>query len=324
MDELFAYLEEDMDMTTFLNRREAIMGKPIDWESEVDEYETDDFPNSQNTRPIDLMNSIPENPSDWQKSFLERVKNPNNTFPLVSLRNANAFNEVIPIDFVETENDPVKYDALSVICPNPFEKGKITDFCQTLLIKTARHYSRERNIKFIVFVSMGDGIDIYSESLSTEDDPLPLYIHPKQKIGTFAPLVILDAPLNLEKPFEMMPDGKLIFTDGCGVRIKDIPGLVLNNCFPGSDDAVYSIDYSPKLKEWSLYKCRKIKREENFIIEIEKVGRSLTVQELNSDPGLANILYSENILFSELNRVNICLDGSEAIALGLPIHNGNF
>lgn len=50
-DEQFAYLEEDMDMGTFMMERQAA-GKPLDWESEIDRHEVDVFPHLQSIRSI--------------------------------------------------------------------------------------------------------------------------------------------------------------------------------------------------------------------------------------------------------------------------------
>lgn len=312
----FAYLEEDMDMGTFIMERQAATGEPFDWEREIERREVNNFPHLPNIRPIDLTNLTSGNETDgWQKRFADSADECNK--PFVSLRKAYAFNEVVPVNFADDENAPVEYDSLTIICPRPFENGEPTDACRNFLINTARRYSKERKADFMPFVSSGGSTCIYSNNVA-EDDALPDYIHPKRKIGTYAPLMLLDAPLEMEKPFEKLPNGNLLFTDGWGVRFKDIPGTVVNDGYPGSDGAVYSIDYDRDLKEWSLYRCRKIKKENNFVIEIKKVGRSLTIQELNADHKSVSLLYNE------LDRVNICLEGSEVIALGLPIHNGNF
>lgn len=42
-DKEFAYLEEDMDMGTFIMERQA-KGKPFDWESEIERRDVDIFP----------------------------------------------------------------------------------------------------------------------------------------------------------------------------------------------------------------------------------------------------------------------------------------
>lgn len=49
----FAYLEEDLDMGTFLEKREEMIGKPIDWGSEIERQYVDDFPHLPIIRPIE-------------------------------------------------------------------------------------------------------------------------------------------------------------------------------------------------------------------------------------------------------------------------------
>lgn len=234
---------------------------------------------------------------------------------------ASALEEVMQVIFVETENDPVDFAALNIVCPNINKPGGIaSEECRKLIMKAAEAYSRESGLGLHVFFSLDDSLYALPNCPDTEEDAQLRYIQPKTKIGMYAPLVILDAPLDLDKPFEIKPDGTRIFTDCWGVRIKDIPGLVLNDCYPGSDGAVYSIDYSPELKEWTLYRCRRqMRAENNFVITVEKVEHcSLSIIEFNAEPKSASILYDE------LDKVDICLRGDQVIVLGLPIHNGNF
>lgn len=241
------------------------------------------------------------------------------SFPMLLLAQETGFKEDLPVMLVETENDPVDFTALNIVCPVTNKQGEVTTLLRKLVIKAAEAYSRESGLDFHLFFSPNDSLYVLSASLNTEEDSLLKYAEPKRKIGTYTPLVVLNAPPDLEKPFEIMPDGKLIFTDSWGIRIKDMPGFVLNDCYPGSDGAVYSIDYSPELKEWTLYKCRRKRRAGNgYVISVEKVGRSLSVIELNAD------VKSARMLFDELDKANICLTGAEVIALGLPIHNGSF
>ena len=235
-------------------------------------------------------------------------------YPAINLLDESGVNAFVSINFAETENDPVSFDALTIVCPISNKSAAIL----ALVKKVAQNYSSKKNLKLQLCFTPNDYVYVNPKSRVADEDFLPKYVDPKRKTGTYAPLVITDAPLDLNKPFETTADSKLLFTDGFGVRIKDIPGIVLNDCYPGSNGAVYSIDYSMELKEWSLYKCHRTKACGGFVVEIEKVGRSLTLEEFKAEPNSVTILYDE------LEKAEIYLRGDQVIVLGLPIHNGNF
>lgn len=48
----FAYLEEDMDMGKFLVARQAMTGKPVDWERDFGQHDVENFPHLPNIVPI--------------------------------------------------------------------------------------------------------------------------------------------------------------------------------------------------------------------------------------------------------------------------------
>ncbi len=48
----FVYLEEDMDMGIFLMQLQAIADKPLDWETEIERRDVDDFPHLPNIVPF--------------------------------------------------------------------------------------------------------------------------------------------------------------------------------------------------------------------------------------------------------------------------------
>jgi len=51
----FAYLEEDVDMGTFLTARQAVTGEPVDWERDFERQDIEDFPHLPNIIPISSL-----------------------------------------------------------------------------------------------------------------------------------------------------------------------------------------------------------------------------------------------------------------------------
>lgn len=126
--------------------------------------------------------------------------------------------------------------------------------------------------------------------------------------------------LDSQTPFNTDPSGnpalsEFDFSDGksrfLNCAFEDLrgllPGYCLNDCEPGTDNAIYSISREDQ-GLWSLYKCS----EEIFFsrrrFEVSRVGEGLTVEEL----------------YKRLDEVDISIRSPEAIPLGLPFHNGNY
>lgn len=243
----------------------------------------------------------------------------------------NDVREAVQVNFIDTENDPVLFDSVNIISSQPFLGGELTDECLNALNNVVRNYSQSRGVQYSVTTSSENGAEntqtadkIYlidlkeggTDNFASKDHFK--YIHPKEKTGNFAPLLIEDAPIESEKKYEIDIDGKMIFSDGFGVSYKDIPGHVINNGYPGNDGAVYSIDSSSLLKKYDLYRCRKIIDLGRTLIEIGKVVPSLTFEQLQED------YRSISLFYNVLDRVGIGLEGHEVVGLGLPIHNGKF
>lgn len=88
------------------------------------------------------------------------------SFPVLALSNVPGFYDTVPVNFAATENDPVDYDALTTVCPNPYKDGELTSMCRALLMKAAQHYSRKRGMRLRVFFSSDDHPYIYPEHCS--------------------------------------------------------------------------------------------------------------------------------------------------------------
>lgn len=261
---------------------------------------------------------------EWKKDRFSDIAESSPIITIQILTDIGALCDTVYMRFAETENDPLQFDALTLIHPEPDEFGVIKDEYLRLLKQTLRHYSQSSNTSTLMIISTENDIRIFRDTdngeflTSTNSiSELPLYAHPKTGIGTFVPLLVEDAPLDMEKSFEVDKDGKIMLSDSW-VRYKDVPGLILNYGYPGSDGAIYSIDHSRDFKEWNLYRCRKIQKKGRTFIEIEKTGHNLRADQLNSD------IKSVREIYGVLESVNIYLDGGQVIILGLPIHNGNF
>lgn len=108
----------------------------------------------------------------------------NISFPTLLLAKAKGFEEVLPVMFVETENDPVDFAALNIVCPATNKQGEVTALFRKLVIKAVEAYSRESGLEFHLFFSPNDSLYVLSASLNTEEDSLLKYVQPKRKIGT--------------------------------------------------------------------------------------------------------------------------------------------
>ncbi len=119
-------------------------------------------------------------------------------------------NKIVYVRFVSSDSDPVEYNALSVVCPEPFRDGKITQKCRSLLIEVARHYARSLHKQIRIYFSQdsADIFDILRIRVAKKPSQFK-YIHPERNIGTFKPLAVLNEPVPDPEPEE--DDGEYIY-----------------------------------------------------------------------------------------------------------------
>ncbi len=109
-------------------------------------------------------------------------------------------------------------------------------------------------------------------------------------------------------PRSAFSDGKtLILCWGLKNLRGHVPGYCLNDCTPGMDGAVYSIDDQGR-SLWDLYRCSEEPSDAGYRIAVVRVGEYLTADEL----------------YERIEAVGIFVLDGEAIALGLPFHRPRY